>query len=376
MAQAIDQGQSFTSSLLPLSLRSPAMPEHDQTRPRSPMRAARLFVCWVMALVGSAGFAGAQIPKSKSAVASSLVLPTLASIDAADRSVDRTSIQIRRFRDGAGNVVSVRELLVVDAQTSQVPAHSLTFLGVEGQLPGSTLSQKWQQTYAQFSELYFEQSFRVRSLTKAQINYTLHDIGPSLRAGRACRRTVVFPTQLDKSIWLLDLDAATGIVLFAVEFDVQLRVLSEVEVVNFVASASLPAGQPGAPALTFAAAANQLGNPPGLLDPIVSAVAEYAAQRVEVKVDPWNGQQKLVLTYTDGIDRFFVTQKPGSLDPFAGLPGAATSSAGSTIARYRDPAMTALVFWDDGVAFEVTGSGALQRLDELAKRVYAQALSQ
>ena len=30
----------------------------------------------------------------------------------------------------------------------------------------------------------------------------------------------------------------------------------------------------------------------------------------------------------------------------------------------------------DGVAFEVTGSGALQRLDDLAKRIYAQALSQ
>lgn len=375
MAQAIDEAQSFTSSL-PCPLRSPSMPAHDQTRLCSPMRAAGLFVCWVLAFVGSAGFAGAQTPKTKSAVASSLVLPTLASIEAADRSVDRTTIQIRRFRDGAGNVVSVRELLVVDAQAGQVSAHSLTFLGVEGQLPGSTLTQKWQQTYAQFSELYFEQSFRVRSLTKAQVNYTLHDIGPSLRAGRACRQTVVFPTQLDKSIWLLDIDAATGVVLFAVEFDIQLRVLSEVEVVNFVASAWLPPGQPGAPALSFAAAANQLGSPPGLLDPVVSAVAEYSVQRVEIKVDPWNGLQKLVLTYTDGIDRFFVTQKPGALDPFAGLPGAATSSSGSTIARYRDPAMTALVFWDDGVAFEVTGSGALQRLDDLAKRVYAQALSQ
>lgn len=346
------------------------------TRLCSPLRVAGSFVGWVAAFVMTVGLASAQAPKVKSASASIVQLPTFSSIESADRSTDRTTVQVRRFRDAAGVVVAVRELLVVDAQPPQAQAHSLTFLSVDGHLPGSPVSQKWQQTYAKLADLYFEQSFHVRNLSKAQANYTLHDIGPSVRAGRGARRTVVFPSQLDKSIWLLDVDTATGLVLYAVEFDVQLRVLSEVEVVTFSASASLPLVTVSSQAATFGAAAAQLGNPVGLVNPTTHAVAEYSLHRVEVRVDPWNGQQKLVLGYSDGIDQFFVTQKPGSLDPFAGLPGAGTLDAGSTIARYRDQAMTALMFWDDGVAFEVTGSGALQRLDDLAKRIYAQALSQ
>lgn len=346
------------------------------TRLCSPLRVAGSFVGWVAALVLTAGFAGAQAPKVKSAPASVVQLPTFNSIDLADKSTDRTTVQVRRFRDASGGVVAVRELMIVDAQPMQAQAHSVTFLSVDGHLPGSPVSQKWQQAYAQFGDLYFEQSFHVRNLSKAQANYTLHDIGPSVRAGRSSRRTVVFPMHLDKSIWLLDVDSATGVVLYAVEFDVQLHVLSEVEVVSFSSTASLPQATASSQVATFGTAAAQLGNPAGLLDPTTTAVAEYSLQKIEVRVDPWNGLQKLVLSYSDGIDQFFVTQKPGSLDPFAGLPGAGTVNAGSTIARYRDPAMTALMFWDDGVAFEVTGSGALQRLDDLAKRIYAQALSQ
>lgn len=266
--------------------------------------------------------------------------------------------------------------MIVDAQPGLAQAHSLSFLSVDGHLPGSPVVMKWQQAYAQFAELYFEQSFHVRNLNKALSNYTVHDIGPSVRAGRPSRLTVVFPIQLDKSIWLLDLDTATGVVLYAVEFDLQLHVLSEVEVVTFSTTASLPQTVAAVQPASFGTAAAQLGNPAGLIDPTTTAVAEYSLHKVEVRVDPWNGQQKIVLSYSDGIDQFFVTQKPGSLDPYAGLPGAGTTDAGGTIARYRDQTMSALMFWDDGVAFEVTGSGALQRLDDLAKRIYAQALSQ
>ncbi len=346
------------------------------TRRCSPLRVAGSFVGWVAALVLTIGLAHAQAPRVKSAPASFVQLPTFGSIESADRLTDRTTVQVRRFRDGAGGVVAVRELMIVDAQPTQAQAHSLTFLSVDGHLPGSPVSQKWQQTYAQFGALYFEQSFRVRNLSKAQANYTLHDIGPSVRAGRSARRTVVFPVHLDKSIWLLDVDSASGVVLYAVEFDVQLHVLSEVEVVTFSPTASLPQATAAPQIASFGSASIQLGSPAGLLDPTTSAVAEYSLQKIEVRADPWNGQQKLVLSYSDGIDQFFVTEKPGSLDPFAGLPGAGTVDAGSTIARYRDQSMTALMFWDDGVAFEVTGSGALQRLDDLAKRIYAQALSQ
>jgi hypothetical protein len=36
--------------------------------------------------------------------------------------------------------------------------------------------------------------------------------------------------------------------------------------------------------------------------------------------------------------------------------------------------MSVLLFWDDGVGFQVAGRGSLARLDEFAKRIYTQAL--
>ena len=332
----------------------------------------------VLVLCGAGRQLSAQSPRVKSLPASTTVLPTIQSMAAADHSQSRTVTQLRRFRDESGNVVAVRELLVVDTKAAAGPAHMLTFLGVEGELPGSPVSQKWQQTYFRFASLFYQQSsFRVRDSSKALGNYTLHDFGSSVRAGRSARRMVVFPNSVDKSIWLLDVDTATSVVLYAAEFDSSMSVLSEVEALVFSPAASLAVGATVATRVpSFAAAVGQLGTPGGLVDPVIVAAAEYSLDRIEIRVDPWNGQQKLVMTYSDGIDQFMVGQKPGAMDPFAGLPASGPDGSGHTIARYRDPSMSVLIFWDAGVAFEVAGSGALQRLDDVAKRLYVQALSQ
>ena len=77
------------------------------------------------------------------------------------------------------------------------------------------------------------------------------------------------------------------------------------------------------------------------------------------------------MSYTDGIDQFMVVQTVNVPDPFAGLPG----SAANTVGRFRDPAVSALVFWDNGVSFHVAGRGSLVRLDDVARTVYRQALT-
>lgn len=349
------------------------------------MRSALLgFVMFFMTsvlLLGSAGLCqstGSQAkgsnPKSAGTSAKAFVAPTFSELLAGDRTTDRTLVQLRRFRQGAA-VVAIREKLVVDSNGVDVQSHQLSFLGVEGELPGSAAYQKWQQTYSLFAEQFYRQgTFRVRDLALARQNYHLYDFGPSSRAGRSTRQTVVFPTSPEKSIWVVEVDIATGLVLHSIEFDANLAVLSEVEVLYVTLAAQLPAATPVQAVSDFAAAAAALGNPAGLVEPVTAMVGEYTLILVETRIDPWNGMPKIVLTYSDGIDQFTISQKPGALDPFAGLPGSEPGTG--TIGRYRDRAMSALVFWDDGVAFEVVGNGGLQRLDEVAKTLYAAALAQ
>ena len=100
---------------------------------------------------------------------------------------------------------------------------------------------------------------------------------------------------------------------------------------------------------------------------------DYLLENIEVHDDPINGRQRLVMSYSDGIDQFLVVQTVNSVDPFASLPSAAGGA--HTIGRFRDPAVSALVFWEDQVAFQVAGRGSLHRLDDVARKIYLQALS-
>jgi hypothetical protein len=305
-------------------------------------------------------------------------VPTMQSIELASRTQDYTVEQLRRFRDEGGNVVTVRERLEVDASGTSDPKFTLTFVGVVGEAPGSPLTLEWQHTYARFGSLFFRHGgFRIRDLLQASSNYSLHDFGPVLRANRAARRMVVFPNTADKAIWLIDFDTATNVPLFVAEFGVDLSLFAEIEAVSFTGSVQpIPSVAPPAGVTVladFAAASSYLGRPPGLIDPNVNVVGEYELERIEVRDSPLNGQQTLVMTYTDGIDQFLVMQTVGSQDPFAALPGGGTG--GHTIARFRDPALSALFFWEDGVVVHIAGRGALRRLDQLARVLYLQALS-
>lgn len=339
---------------------------------------SRLLVgCGVLLAV--AGVSLGQIGSRQVAKSQPVLVPTFAKMAQAALGQDFTATQLRRFRDEAGNVVTVREQLAVDADGTLSPPHSLTFVAVEGEPAGSSLSMEWQSAYQRYAPTFFQHSlFRVREKVMAASNYTLHDFGPVVRAGRSARRMVVFPNTGGKAIWIIDVDTLTNVPLYSAEFDDSLQLLSEVEVIAFSPMVSVLAPTISQVSVNevadFSAAVGLLGNPPGLVEPILPTVPDFVVDRYEVQVDPLNGQQKLVINYSDGIDQFVIVQVPGGMDPFDGLPSQ-TGAAARTIARFRDPALSALVFWEGGVSFYLAGRGVMQRLDGVAKRLYLQAMS-
>ena len=301
--------------------------------------------------------------------------PAMTALDGAIRQWNYTVEQVRRIADANGAITSVRERLQVSANGTSNPDFAITFLGVEGEPAGSPLHVRWQQTYARHGRRFFTQgSFRVANVDSADANYTVHDFGPTVRAGRSAHRLVVLPNAFDKSIWLIETDDATKLPLYSAEFDAHLRLLSEVEATQFTpGTTSLPLqSQPTTTVADFQTALATMGNPRKVIAPVTGVTGEYELDRIDVQNDPLNGQWQMTMTYTDGIDQFVIVQTPGTTDSFATLPG--KSSRRPVIGRYRDPAMTVLVFWEGGVSFPVAGRRSLRRLDALARDVYRQAL--
>ena len=81
-----------------------------------------------------------------------------------------------------------------------------------------------------------------------------------------------------------------------------------------------------------------------------------------------------VTVRVETFDQFFVTETFGVSDLFSALPVRQRPGVSHTIARYRDPAMSVLLFWDAGVSFQVAGRGSLLRLDDFAQAIYTMAI--
>lgn len=366
------------------------LPRPTAARPSGAVLRLTAVACLLLAVSASAQRPGAGTRTAVAPAPAPVVAPvpqpstvTFAGMAQAVSQVDYTVVQLRRFPEAQGQIVSVRERVVVDADGSDSPPFDLTYLGVEGELPGSPVDVRWQQTYARYGSLFHKHaSFSVRDLGAIQQNYTLHDFGPVVRAGRQAIRTVVFPQAIDKSIWVVDVDAATMLPLCWAEFDFQFRLLAEVEAVNFTLGVVTPITPPVAGTSVqhpdYATAKASLVDPAGILE-TPGQLANYAISTIETRDDPLNGQQKLVTTYTDGLDQFMIVQMPGTTDVFASLAAVGKSGAasgpGHTIARFQDKSMRVLLFWEDGVSFQVAGRGSLTRLDDVAKHLYLQALS-
>ncbi len=311
-------------------------------------------------------------------------------------------VRTRRFLGRHGALVQVREQLTLEGDRSKDSAFKLEFVDVVGSAPSASATAQWTDTYrANAGLLHMHGSFLVHDPIAAAVNYRIYDFGIAQRANREVRRAVVFPIRLDKAIWVVDVDTATGTVLYSGEYDSNLTLLSEVEATSFLPVASV--GKPriqGAssnnastastkppwswrPRMNvtqfpdFAAAAASLTGSVVVQPAIAPIVSEYVQSFCQVTEDPVNGDRTLVLGYTDGIDEFFVLQTLGVADPFANNPAiqAAIEGRSHAIASYDDPAMRVYLFYESQTMFQVIGSGSLLRLKDVSMRVCRQAVT-
>lgn len=298
--------------------------------------------------------------------------------------------QTRRFRDRNHQLVEVNERLTVDGNGDRTSPFRLEFLGVVGQTLNSAETQRWDITYQRFGSLFYEHgSFRVHDAALAQRNYRLQTFGTVMRAGHLCWRTVVYPRRLDKSVWLVDLDAETGIPFYIAEFDSSGHPLSEVLVTRFTSAMQVGrlgadwAWKPRMKILPVDIGATQkalLDGKVKVIKPVTDPLMpDYDLLRAHVAQNSFNGERSLVQTYCDGIDEFFIVQTAGRGDPFAMAPSATLpdgKTPADTIAYYDDPTLRVYQFHLRGVSFQIAGRGSLTRLDQLSKQVYVQAFQQ
>lgn len=305
----------------------------------------------------------------------------------------------RRFLDNHGMLTSVRERITMSGGGSLESPFRLEFSDLMGQPMDPATAAKWTETYrTSAGVLHMHGEFRVHDPVLAARNYGLYDFGVVHRLGRDARRVVIFPRRMDKGIWVVDVDAITGVPLYSAEYDSSLRLINDLETTLFsqtsivdrgsVVGATGVAGgaswgwQPRMIVNRFAdyATALQAPNAPtqSLSPAIQSIVAEYSPSMVQITEDPVNGDRTLVLGYTDGVDEFFVLQSTGPQDPFKAIFGLSKNGkVGAThaIATYDDPAMRAYVFFQGGLMFQVLGRSSLTRLEDVSVRVLRQAVT-
>jgi hypothetical protein len=306
--------------------------------------------------------------------------------------------RVRRFLDGQGKVVQVREQLTLQGDSTVDSPFKLEFLDLAG--PGSAVNStgrtQWSEVYRNHAGLlHLHGGFGVHDPVAAAQNYRLFDFGQAQRIGRPVRRVVVFPNQADKGIWVVEVDTQTGIPIYTAEYDSQLRLINELETTLFsvfgssLARNGAPAGakstwnwKPRMRVSRFASlplAATMLTGMSPIQPAIASIVPEYSQDLVQVTEDPVNGDRTLVLGYTDGIDEFFVLQNQGGGNPFQNNPSINVAGKGSAhaIASYDgdDPALRAYVFHENGITFRVVGRASLVRLKDVSFRLCQQAVT-
>ena len=302
--------------------------------------------------------------------------------------------RVRRFLGSNSEIVQVREQLMLQGDGTRDSAFRLDFLDLIGSIPPSATAQAvWSEVYRNNAGLlHMHGGFHVTDPALAQQNYQIFDFGQATRIGRGVRRIVVFPTRTDKGIWVLDLDVVTGVALYTGEYDSQLRLISELETTSFALMGSaIQVSSRGAtkpawswrPRMTVSrfgdlqSANMRLGVFVPLQPAIGGTVSDYRQQFVQVTEDPVNGDQTVVLGYSDGIDEFFILQSRSGGNPFLDHIATATitSSAAHAIASYDDRAMRAYVFHEAGTIYWVVGSGSLQRLKDVSFRLCQQAVT-
>ncbi|MBK8099252.1 MAG: hypothetical protein IPK26_19255 [Planctomycetes bacterium] len=306
--------------------------------------------------------------------------------------------QVRRFLQPDDTMVGVIEDLTCNGDPTQ-PRFDIDFISVEGTAPSPQATGQWSATYATNGSLLHEHGgFRVRDLRAARIHYSMNHFGRSMRGGQPVWWVVIAPNSRDKASWVLALDEQSALPVYQAQIDPRGRLLGEIDVRQLSLTTS-PQASWWTPVLAVSrfstaeaarvamTAPQARGVGSGLLVPAIDQVMpEYSLYLAQVTADPANGQQTMVLGYTDGIDEFFVLQSPGVADPFAGLPvgtarpttkasGPIRSDREMAIARYEDSSLRVYLFQRNSVMVRIAGNGSLVRLNDVALRIAQQAVT-
>ena len=240
----------------------------------------------------------------------------------------------------------------------------LEFVDAAGQgLQGSAWDAAERRFRREVGFTHLHRSFHIVDAEKAAQVYDLvflaHDTRVTQEGSRAVYRVAVIPKNWDRTGWLLELDRTTGYPLFAAEYSVgpeyHFVLESELIVTSFVPGAVLPpAGHPDWWAPTMGI--EQTQDP---ADAIELALDEQRPRALPealpagfqlfesvVHTDPYFGVKTAVLTYTDGVDVLFVTQRQEPVVPRKG---------DDVISFLAKSSMTICSFHHSGVNYQVVG---------------------
>lgn len=284
-------------------------------------------------------------------------------------------VQIRRVldrsdpREAPNKWIAVRERLRHHAGgPGGESTFQLRFRGLDGrELHG----EEWDRRAKRYDEisgfLFHNQSFGVSDVDAAAANYEIHFLGFANRAHRPAYQVAIVPKNGDRPSWRLDLDLATGYPLYRAEYDSQETRVAEVVVERYdprfkTAGFDMPLAPEsfGTPLEAFSAA--------GLrgVAPETSTLPEgFSLQSTRLFSHPLSGEAKVVLTYSDGVDKlFFVVGKSG---------GSVTQ--GNVIMFHQDDAgMSQCLFDQSGVNYVLAGRTSNEALRNTARAIYTQVV--
>ncbi|HLU37939.1 MAG TPA: hypothetical protein VK081_01050 [Planctomycetota bacterium] len=301
-------------------------------------------------------------------------------LQTAAESTDYRAVQVRRVRghfSGLGRggewVGAIESVMHRGAAAGREEQFSLELRGFEGvALSVPELAQRQVLYQSRAAYLFRYQSFRVLDARAAAQQYVVVALGEgAVRAGRYCNRIAVVSRTPDRPSWLLDLDAALGVPLYAGEFTPNGALVAELEVgqISFGSAAHLPDGTnwgwtPRMGVEEFASAAQARARARTIVSIDIAPAdlgGRYVFDHARVVTDPLTGEQSLVHVFHDGIDAIFVSQR--AREPL--------HTKTHTIRLYDEAGVHQCLFQQGGTEFLLVGRNT--KLKDIATRLYRRA---
>jgi hypothetical protein len=328
------------------------------------------------------------------AVVASLLLTLLASaqsaqpisfgtIASAQRSLSVDLRQIRTVFDGgsqgsAGSWIGIKERLQVLGRTGRDPRFRLEFDGIVGKpLTEADLAARRDIYWSYAGYLFEHGGFRVNDAATADQNYLLFYLDSDTRLNRPIRRYAVMSRVFGRTSWLIDVDVATSYPLYTAEFNAAGQLVSALEVTDFRLLAPgkfdlVEWWEPLKVVQEFPTVGEALTSLPSVFLPIPTAAdlpAGYSLTSQQVVRSDVNSRESLVLTYSDGIDEFFVVFTLNSPRPALPAVPLGENETPYAIVLYQDLSVTQLLFHVDGLEAMVIGRASQFYLASLARNL-------